>query len=319
MSHFSIQNVSKSYDSQKALHDFSLNLDKGDFLAIVGESGSGKSTLLRIMAGLEVQDSGMVHLGTEEILNPKKKLVSGYHEIKLIHQDFHLYPNISVEENISRTLLHFDKEYAKNRVETLIRLLGLKDFRDRLPRQLSGGQQQKVAIAKALSVEPEILLLDEPFSSLDTIQTHKLINELKEIFQEMGTTVVFVTHDLDDALRLTDNLLILQKGKVVQKGNSQELCQHPKTRYVARLFSPINLIPHREFSYVRPSDVKLRSKGEFLAHVVDSRFLVHYNSLQVRLKNSGQLWEVDDPLRKYQTGDRVYLSFEEGKVLVLKQ
>lgn len=319
MSYFSIQNVSKSYDSQKALHDFSLNLDKGQFLAVVGESGSGKSTLLRIMAGLEVQDSGTVYLGQDEILNPKKKLVSGYNEIKLIHQDFHLYPNINVEENISRTLLHFDKEYAKSRVETLLRLLGLKDFRDRLPRQLSGGQQQKVAIAKALSVEPEILLLDEPFSSLDTIQKHKLITELKELFREMGTTVIFVTHDLDDALRLTDNLLILQKGKVVQKGNSQELCQHPKTRYIARLFSPINAIPGREFSYVRPADVKLRTKGEFLAHVVDSRFLVHFNSLQVRLKTSGKLWEVDDPLRKYKAGDRIYLSFEEGKVLVLKQ
>jgi len=318
MSYFSIQNVFKSYDSQKALHDFSLNLGKGQFLAVVGESGSGKSTLLRIMAGLEVQDSGTVYLGQDEILNPKKKLVSGYNEIKLIHQDFHLYPNINVEENISRTLLHFDKEYAKNRVETLLRLLGLKEFRDRLPRQLSGGQQQKVAIAKALSVEPEILLLDEPFSSLDTIQKQKLITELKGLFQEMGTTVIFVTHDLDDALRLTDNLLILQKGKVVQKGNSQELCQHPKTRYIARLFSPINAIPDREFSYVRPADVKLRTKGEFLAHVVDSRFLVHFNSLQVRLKNSGHLWEVDDPLRKYKAGDRVYLSFEEGKVLVLK-
>ena len=318
MSYFSIQNVFKSYDSQKALHDFSLNLDKGQFLAVVGESGSGKSTLLRIMAGLEVQDSGTVYLGQDEILNPKKKLVSGYNEIKLIHQDFHLYPNINVEENISRTLLHFDKEYAKNRVETLLRLLGLKEFRDRLPRQLSGGQQQKVAIAKALSVEPEILLLDEPFSSLDTIQKHKLITELKELFREMGTTVIFVTHDLDDALRLTDNLIILQKGKVVQKGNSQELCQHPKTRYIARLFSPINAIPDREFSYVRPADVKLRTKGELLAHVVDSRFLVHFNSLQVRLKTSGQLWEVDDPLRKYRAGDRVYLSFEERKVLALK-
>lgn len=319
MSYFYIRNVSKSYDNQKALHDFSLNLEQGQFLSIVGESGSGKSTLLRIMAGLEVQDSGTVFLGNDEILNPTKKLVSGYHEIKLIHQDFHLYPNISVEENISRTLLHFEKEYAKNRVENLLRLLGLKEFRDRLPRQLSGGQQQKVAIAKAMSVEPEIMLLDEPFSSLDTIQKHKLITELKEIFREMGTTVIFVTHDLDDALRLTDNLLILQKGKVVQKGNSQELCLHPKTRYIARLFSPINAIPDRDHAYIRPSDVKLRTKGELLAHVIDSRFLVHYNSLQIRLKNSGQVWEVDDTLRKYQTGDRVYVSFEEEKVLVLKQ
>jgi iron(III) transport system ATP-binding protein len=318
MSYFSIQSISKSYEGKIALHDFTLELEKGQLLSVVGESGSGKSTLLRIMAGLEVQDTGTVRLGKEEILNPSKKLVSGYHEIKLIHQDFHLYPNISVFENIARALLHFEKEYAKHRVETLLKLLGLSELRDRMPRQLSGGQQQKVAIAKALSVEPEILLLDEPFSSLDTIQKHRLLSELKELFQEMGTTVIFVTHDLDDALRLTDNLIILQKGKVAQKGNSQQLCQHPKTRYVARLFSPINAIPDLQNHFVRPSDIKLRSKGEFLGHVVESRFLVHFNSLQVRLKNNGQLWEVDDPLRKYQPGDRVYLSFEEEKIMILK-
>lgn len=317
MSYFMIQHISKSYEGETALEDFSLELERGQLLSIVGESGSGKSTLLRIMAGLEVQDTGTVMLGEEVILNPSQKLVSGYHEIKLIHQDFHLYPNISVCENIARSLLHFEKQYASHRVEILLKLLGLSELRDRIPRQLSGGQQQKVAIAKALSVEPEILLLDEPFSSLDSIQKQRLIHELKESFLKMGTTVIFVTHDLDDALRLTDDLIILQKGKIAQKGNSQQLCQHPKTRYVARLFSPINSIPLRINHFIRPSDVKLRSKGKLLGHVVESRFLIHFNSLQVRLKSNGEIWEVDDPLRKYQVGDRVYLSFEEAKVLLL--
>lgn len=318
MSFFSIRQISKNYDTQTALHEFSLELEKGQFYAIVGESGSGKSTLLRIMAGLETQSTGEVWLKDQKIENPAQKLVPGYDEIKLIHQDFQLNSNSTVEENISRPLLQFDKAYSKDRLVRLLFEFGLEGLKDRFPRQLSGGQQQKVAIAAALAVEPDVLLLDEPFSSLDAIQKYKLISELKELFLEMGTTVVFVTHDLDDALRLTDNLIILQKGKVVQKGGSQELCEHPKTRYVARLFSPINLIPDRFNSYLRPSDVRIRTKGEILGHVVAQRYLVHYNSLEIRLKNGGQIWEVDDPFRKYKIGDRVYLHFDEEKVLILK-
>jgi iron(III) transport system ATP-binding protein len=318
MSYFSIQEISKSYANQPALHPVSISLNRGDFLSIVGESGSGKSTLLRIMAGLEMQDTGQVFLGELEIQSPKHKVVAGYPEIKLIHQDFHLFPNSTVSENIARPLLQFDKSYAKQRVELLIQMLGLHPFRDRFPRELSGGQKQKVAIAKALSVEPEVLLLDEPFSSLDTIQKQGLITELKTNLKEMGTTVVFVTHDLDDALRLTDNLLILQKGKVVQKGSSQHLCEHPKSKYVARLFSSINSISKEENTFIRPSDVKLRTAKGLLAHVEDLRFLVHFNSLQIRIKESGELWEVDDPQRKYQPGDRVYLNWDEQKVMILK-
>jgi ABC-type Fe3+/spermidine/putrescine transport system ATPase subunit len=319
MSFFSIRKISKSYGSLTALHEFSLELGKGQFLAIVGESGSGKSTLLRIIAGLETQSTGEVWLKDQQIESPAQKLVPGYDEIKLIHQDYHLHPNSTVEENIFRPLLNYDKNYARERVDRLLFDLGLEGLKERHPRQLSGGQQQKVAIATALAVEPDILLLDEPFSSLDSIQKNRLIFDLKELFLEMGTTVVFVTHDLDDALRLTDNLIILQKGKVLQKGGSQELCEHPKTRYVARLFSPINLIPDRFNSYLRPSDVRLRTKGEILGHVVGLRYLVHYNSLEIRLKNGGQIWEVDDPFRKNKVGDRVYLHFDEEKVLVLRQ
>lgn len=317
MSFFSIQKIRKSYPDQTALHDFSLEIQKGSLLSIVGESGSGKSTLLRILAGLEKQDSGTVYLNGEKILNPSEKLVAGYDEIKLIHQDYHLYPNSTVEENIARPLLLYDKKYAQERVKTLLKQFRLNKLADRFPRQLSGGQQQKVAIAAALAIEPEVLLLDEPFSSLDTIQTHQLIGELAESFKEAQTTVIFVTHDLDDALRLTDDLLILQKGKIVHQGSSQELCEQPKSRYIARLFSPINPVPDRDNCFIRPTDVKLRTKGGLLAHVVDSRYLIHFNSLQIRLKESGLIWEVDDPQRRFQIGDRVYVSWDEEKELHL--
>lgn len=318
MTFLSIRHLSKSYDFHVALHDFSLELARGEFLSIVGESGSGKSTLLRMIAGLMQQSGGEVFLEEKLIENPAQKLVPGYDEIKLIHQDYQLFPNSTVEENINRPLLQFDTKYREQRVNRLLIQFGLENYKDRLPRQLSGGQQQKVAIAQALAVEPEVLLLDEPFSHLDAIQKRKLIFELKELLKEMGTTVIFVTHDLDDALRLTDSLLILQKGKVVQKGNSKDLSEHPKSRYVARLFSPINLIPDRFNSYLRPADVRLRTRGELMGHVVDLRYLVHYNSLLIRLREGGHIWEVDDPIRKYQVGDRVYLHFDEEKVLVLK-
>lgn len=318
MTFLSIRHLSKSYDSHVALQDFSLEMARGEFLSIVGESGSGKSTLLRMIAGLMVQSGGEVLLEEKLIENPAQKLVPGYDQIKIIHQDYQLFPNSTVEENINRPLLQYDATYRHQRVNRLLSQLGLENYKDRLPRQLSGGQQQKVAIAQALAVEPEVLLLDEPFSHLDAIQKRKLIFELKELLKEMGTTVIFVTHDLDDALRLTDSLLILQKGKVVQKGNSKVLCEHPKSRYVARLFSPINQIPDRFNSYVRPSDVRLRTRGELIGHVVDLRYLVHYNSLLIRLREGGHIWEVDDSVRKYQVGDRVYLHFDEEKVLVLK-
>jgi iron(III) transport system ATP-binding protein len=264
------------------------------------------------------QSSGEVLLDGKKIENPAEKLVPGYDEIKLIHQDYQLFPNTTVEENITRPLLNYEEGYRKQRVAHLLDRLGLTPYKDRLPKQLSGGQQQKVAIAQALAVEPEVLLLDEPFSHLDAIQKRKLIQELKELLQEMDTTVIFVTHDLDDALWLTDSLVVLQKGKITQKGNSKALCEHPKSKYVARLFSSINALPDREQAYIRPADIRIRTRGGFVGHVVDQRFLVHYNTLQVRLREGGQIWEVDDPGRKYQIGDRVYLHIQEEKVLVLK-
>ena len=318
MSYFTLRALTKSYESHAALQEFSLELAKGEFVSIIGESGSGKSTLLRIAAGLLTQTSGEVLLDGKKIENPEQKLVPGYDEIKLIHQDYQLFPNTTVEENITRPLLNYEENYRKHRVGHLLDRLGLTSYKDRLPRQLSGGQQQKVAIAQALAVEPEVLLLDEPFSHLDAIQKRKLIYELKELLGEMGTTVIFVTHDLDDALWFTDTLVVLQKGKITQKGNSKALCEQPKSKYVARLFSAINTLPDRDQSYIRPADIRIRTRGGLVGHVVDQRFLVHYNSLQVRLRAGGQLWEVDDPLRKHQIGDRVYLHVREEKIITLK-
>jgi len=317
MSYLHISDLSKKYEEGfQALKEVTFSLAKGDVVSMIGESGSGKSTLLRIIAGLEVQEVGEVHLGDTKILNPAQKLVSGYDEIKLIHQDNHLYPNSTVEENISRPLLMYDKEYRKERVEAVLRLLNLNPFRDKFPRQLSGGQQQKVAIGRALIIEPEVLLLDEPFSSLDTIQKRELIEEMRHIFEDTEMTVIFVTHDLDDALLMSKSLYILQKGELVQHGTPGEIFRKPQNLYTAQLFSHLNPLGKNGEGYIRPSDVRLSSHGNgWPGKVVNSQYLIHYNLLTVELEKKNAFWKIEDFERKYGRGEKVFLKFEEEKVI----
>ncbi|GGF18424.1 ABC transporter ATP-binding protein [Echinicola rosea] len=316
MSYLKVSEVSKRYDSGSlALEDFSLQVQRGGVVSMVGESGSGKSSLLRIIAGLEVQSEGVVHLGDQKILNPAQKLVPGYDEIQLIHQEYKLYPNSTVEENIARPLLLYDKEYQKERTEEILDLLSLQEFRDKKPRQLSGGQQQKVAIGRALSIEPEVLLLDEPFSSLDVIQKRELIEELKGIFETLEVTVIFVTHDVDDALLMSEELLIIQKGKLVQQGNVRGIFWHPANEYVARLFGYLNPVPGPEGAYVRPSEVKVTGENGLKAKVVSQQFLLHYNLLTVKLADTDVVWKVDDPNRVFEVGDDVCLTYENESLI----
>ncbi|WP_186757475.1 ABC transporter ATP-binding protein [Echinicola salinicaeni] len=316
MSFLKVSQVSKQYDEENiALQEFSLQVHKGGVVSMVGESGSGKSSLLRIIAGLEVQNSGVVHLGDQKILNPKEKLVPGYDEIQLIHQEYKLYPNSSVEENIARPLLLYNKDYQRERVEQLLDLLSLQAHRDKKPRQLSGGQQQKVAIGRALSIEPEVLLLDEPFSSLDAIQKRELIEELKLIFEELDVTVIFVTHDVDDALLMSEELMIIQKGKLSQQGNVRDIFRNPVNEYVAKLFGNLNEIPGEEKTYVRPSDLTINERDGLKARVEKQQYLIHYNLLTVELEEGNLKWKVEDTARKFQVGDDIILDYDPLKLI----
>ncbi|HSJ67599.1 MAG TPA: ABC transporter ATP-binding protein [Anditalea sp.] len=313
MSYLQISSINKKYEQgHNALLEVSLTLEKGKVISMIGESGSGKSTLLRIIAGLEIQDSGEVYLGETKILNPSQKLVSGYDEIKLIHQGNHLYPNSTVEENISRPLIMYDKDYRNERVEYILNMLNLTSFRNKFPRQLSGGQQQKVAIGRALSIEPEVLLLDEPFSSLDTIQKRELIEELRYIFDQMEMTVIFVTHDLDDALMMSGNLVILQKGQIVQEGKAKDIFRYPANQYTAKLFSHLNPISNKDDTFIRPMDIMIKNQGPLSGKVLEKQFLIHYNQLTVQLKD-GAIWKVEDKERIWEVGEELYLDWEELK------
>ncbi|RZS96126.1 ABC transporter ATP-binding protein [Cecembia calidifontis] len=315
MTYLRLDKIQKSYENgQPVLKEFSLNLEKGQVVSLIGESGSGKSTLLRIVAGLENRNDGEVYLEGMRIANPKEKLVPGYDEIQLVYQDYHLYPNSSVEENIARPLLLYDKSYKEKRVKTLLKLLGLEKYKEKLPRQLSGGQQQKVAIGKALSLEPQVLLLDEPFSSLDTIQRRELISELREMFVALKVTVLFVTHDLDDALQMSNDLVLVQQGKLIQKGHPEEIFTKPKNLYAAKLFSHLNPLPGDQHCYIRPSDIQLYKSTGIPAKVKERQYLVHYNQLTIQL-GTGEIWKVEDKKREFFPGQKIFLKWDAGKVI----
>lgn len=319
MSYLQIKRIQKIYqEDQPVLKNFSLGIEKGQIISLIGESGSGKSTLLRIIAGLENRTEGEVFLDGIRIQNPNEKLVPGIDEVQLVYQEYHLYPNSTVEENISRPLLQYDKNYKDKRVATLLKLLGLEPFKDKLPRHLSGGQQQKVAIGRALSLEPHVLLLDEPFSSLDTIQRREIIEELKIMFEALGITVLFVTHDLDDALQMTENLVILQRGMLIQKGHPEFIFSNPKNLYAAKLFSHLNPIPGKNKTYIRPSDIQLYKSTGILGKVILKQYLVHYNQLTIRLSN-GDLWKAEDKKRVFEVGDKIFLKWEERKEIAISK
>lgn len=321
MSFFRLTHISKRFDGDSlALDGVTLELAKGQVVGLIGESGSGKSTLLRIAAGLETQDQGEVFLGDMPILNPSQKLVPGYDQIQLVHQQFKLYPHSTVEENIRRPLLQYDKSYAQERTEHLLEAFNLGKMRRRLPRELSGGQQQKVAIAKALSLEPEVLLFDEPFSQLDPLQKRKLLDEIREVFEQLQVTGIWVTHDLNDALMLTSRVGVLYNGSLVQQGGAEELFNRPKNRYVAELFSPLNPLPGLQGRFLRPTAIVLsQTPGGIKGWVKSCRFLSYYNQLILILEDAGLEWLVFDDSRSFGEGDVVYLRFNAADIMSLPE
>lgn len=239
MSLLKIHNLSKSFDNgkTKVLDTVSFELEKGRVLTIVGESGSGKTTLIRLIAGLETPDDGIVELNDTVLSSVDIMVRAEKRNVGLVFQDYALFPHMTVQENI---MYGIHKQHdKKERVAEVLELVGLSGFESRYPHQLSGGQQQRVALARALAPRPEVLILDEPFSNLDVILKDQLRREIFEIIHKTGVTAIFVTHDTDDALSVSDSIIVLQKGKMIQNATAFELFNAPKTPYVASLFSAV--------------------------------------------------------------------------------
>ncbi len=235
-----LKNISFTYIDNVVIEDVSFVIKKGENIAIIGESGCGKSTLLKLIYGLYDLDKGVISYKDKIILGPKYNLIPGEDYIKYLAQDFDLMPYISVEENVGKFLSNIYRDKKKARVQELLEMVEMTEFAKVKAKYLSGGQQQRVALARVLALEPEILLLDEPFSQIDTFRKNALRRNLFRYLKEKQITCIIATHDSTDALSFSDETIVMKDGKILAKNAPKELFKNPSDRYVASLFGEIN-------------------------------------------------------------------------------
>lgn len=235
----SFKDVSKSYDKNLILHNFNLQVEKGDFLTIIGTSGSGKTTALKLINGLLKADTGDVCIEDKNITSVD--IISLRRNIGYVIQGVGLFPHMTVRKNIayvSNLSRKKDKSKIDTTVNKLIKIVGMdKEMLDRYPSELSGGQKQRIGIARALAASPKILLMDEPFGAVDEITRKSLQEEILRIHKELGVTIIFITHDIKEALKLGSKVLIMDKGEIIQLGTPDEIKSNPKNSFVKELIS----------------------------------------------------------------------------------
>ncbi|CUW89567.1 ABC transporter ATP-binding protein [Rhizobium pusense] len=240
MSFLTLSNIKKSFGSVQVVHDFNMAIEKGEFVSFLGPSGCGKTTVLRMIAGFEIPTGGSIVINGRDqtTLRPNQR------NIGMVFQAYALFPNMNVYENVAFGLKVAGKPKAAidARVKEMLQLIHLEHLADRYPYQMSGGQQQRVALARALAPKPEVLLLDEPLSALDAKIRVSLREEIRQIQQKLGITTIFVTHDQEEALSISDRIVVMNAGRADQIGSPFDIYNTPATRFVASFVGTLNLI-----------------------------------------------------------------------------
>lgn len=236
------QNCSFAYDSKTVISNVTFTIEKGLNVAIIGESGCGKSTLLKLIYGLYDLNEGEIHWNEEPVLGPKYNLVPGMDAMKYLAQDFDLMPFITVAENVGKFLSNINPDKKKQRIQELLEMVEMTEFADVKAKYLSGGQQQRVALARVLAVEPEVLLLDEPFSNIDSFRKGALRRNLFAYLKNKGITCIIATHDSIDALSFSDQTIVMKNGIIITQDASPKVYLKPQSKYVASLFGEVNEI-----------------------------------------------------------------------------
>ena len=349
-----LEHISKIYQDPKtgkdfyAVKDTSLEITPGSFVTLLGPSGCGKTTTLRMIAGFESPDAGEIYLGGEPInaLTPNKR------DTAMVFQSYALLPHYNIFDNVAYglKLRKMDKATIREKVTRILKLVGLEGMEERMTNQLSGGQQQRVALARALVLEPGVLLFDEPLSNLDAKLRVSMRTEIRRIQQEAGITAIYVTHDQSEAMALSDQIIIMEKGVVAQIGTPQEIYYHPASEFVADFIGEANFLKGKlsdkqgdegvvtveghkvpvvgvadqadgkECTLVlRPESAVLADSGILPCKVIVSCFMGSYQNYHVMVGDT--LVKITDfnPRNKkiYQEGDTAYVAFDKENVHVL--
>lgn len=248
MSYIEFQNINKFYGKNQVLKDISLNIEKGQFVTLLGPSGCGKSTLLRCLSGLEEISSGRIIMDGKDITNlePKDR------NIGMVFQHYSLFPNMTVEENIAFGLKmqKKSKEEIKAKVDSAIQIVELEGKEKAYPENLSGGQQQRVALARSIVQQPKVLLLDEPLSAIDAKLRKSLQNSIKQIHKDLGLTCIFVTHDQDEAMVMSDTIHLFHEGRIEQSSDPITMYTSPVSQFAAAFIGNYNILSREQFTSV---------------------------------------------------------------------
>jgi iron(III) transport system ATP-binding protein len=298
-----------SYQEKIILQNLTFTLKEGQQLAIIGESGCGKSTLLKLIYGLYDCDEGHLSWKSEPILGPKFHLIPGMPFMKYLAQDFDLMPFITVGENVGKFLSNFFPKEKQNRIDELLSLVEMSEFKHVKAKFLSGGQMQRVALARVLAQEPEVLLLDEPFSHIDNFRKNKLRRKIFQYLKEKQITTIVASHDINDVLSFSNEVIVLKDTTILEKAIPFELYNHPKFHYTAALFGEINEIEiNGEIQLIYPNQLQIVEKSDIQVEVISSYFKGKYYLIEAKLNNQMVFFESENELLEKSS---VYLTLRE--------
>lgn len=306
--------IEKQFQGQAVVHPLSLSIKEGEFLTLLGPSGCGKTTILRMIAGFEQPTEGEVWLAGQNVTD----MPANKRDLNLVFQHYALFPHMTVEDNIAFGLKmkKMQRSQIKERVAEAVAMTQLTQLQDRYPHQLSGGQQQRVAIARAIANKPKVLLLDEPLGALDLQLRKNLQSELKHLQRSLGITFVYVTHDQEEAMMLSDRIVIMNNGKVEQIGTPREIYARPQTLFAATFVGENNIFSSREGLFaVRPEKITpLRGPGGKKTGVIeDVQYLGNVHKLMVQLEDEPMRVTIaldftdDEP---WEVGERIGLNWD---------
>lgn len=301
-----IENISKIFEKERGVKNISFQLEKGELVSFLGPSGCGKTTLLNIIGGFVKNDSGSIYLEGKDITEypPEKR------EIVTVFQNYALFPHMNVVENVKYGLKYrgYNKEEQIKLAKEYLKIVGLEGYEKNSVGELSGGQQQRVALARALVLQPKILLLDEPFSNLDAKLKIAMREEIKELQKRLGISMIFVTHDQEEALSISDRIVVMSNGEIVQIGKPEEIYYSPKNRYVAEFIGKINFL---EIGNKRPEEIKMRRNNSGDAVILNREFMGATTLFVVeRLEKKIYVTISGEEALKYKVGDRVVLELK---------
>ena len=313
-----IENVNKSFGNVHVLDHFSLTIHKGEFITILGPSGCGKTTLLRLIAGLEKVDAGHIYIQDQDVTERE----ANQRDVNMIFQSYALFPFMNVADNVGYSLKikKEKKEIIQKAVQEALQLVQLSGYEKRMPNQLSGGQKQRVAIARAIVNHSSILLLDEPLSALDASLRSQMQKELKQLQKTLGITFVYITHDQEEALNMSDRIVVMKEGKIEQIGTPQEIYNHPKTEYVATFIGKANILHLDKTIAIHSEWIQVsKTTGKIQGIILEKDFVMGMYKLTIQLEDGQKIEARHSELDAYEVQETVWISWKEDKACILEE